>query len=112
MSYDIWLEKKTRAGKITMVGEETNYTSNVSPMWRKALDGTGFDGLGAMDGRLAADCEPALRTAVTAMDADFDAYEAMNPDNKWGNATGARSVLRDLAHQCKKHPKATVRISR
>jgi hypothetical protein len=112
MSYDIWLEIDTGNGQTAEVGPDMNYTSNVSPMWRKALEGTGFNGLAAMDGRRASDCEPALRTAVAAMDTDFEAYEAMSPHNKWGDAAGARSVLWALADWCEKHPNTTVRVHR
>jgi hypothetical protein len=112
MSYNIWLEIDTGGPEPAMIGPDINYTSNVSPMWRKALAGTGFDSLADMDGRTAAYCEPALRTAADAMAADPEAYAAMNPPNGWGSADGAREVLTRLAQACADHPKATVRISR
>src|SRR5438093_1169541 len=66
MSYDIHLEIDTGGGKMAEVWW-VNYTSNVSPMWRKALTGTAFESLGAMDGHLASECAPALRLAIKAM---------------------------------------------
>lgn len=112
MSYDIWLEIDTRNGNVAEVDTCLNYTSNVSPMWREALTGTGFEFLGAMHGRRASECAPALRQAVANMKAAPEVYEAMNPANRWGNADGAREFLEKLADLCEKHPLMTVRISR
>lgn len=111
MSYDVWLEIDTGNGSNAEVWEG-NYTSNVSLMWRKALAGTSFEFLGAMDGHLASDCAPALRQAIKAMLDDPAPYEAMNPANKWGDATGAREFLEGLAAACKQHPATRVRIWR
>jgi hypothetical protein len=111
VSYDIWLEIDAGNGNKTEVWGD-NYTSNVSPMWRKALAGTAFEFLGAMDGHLASDCAPALRQAAKAMLDDPAPYEAMNPANKWGNATGAREFLESLATACELYPAARMLISR
>jgi hypothetical protein len=111
MSYDIWLETDTGNGSKVEVWDG-NYTSNVSPMWRKALTGTSFEFLGAMHGRRASECSPALRRAVKAMLDDPAPYEAMNPANKWGDATGAREFLESLATACEQHPATRVMISR
>jgi len=111
VSYDIWLEIDTGNGSKTEVWD-SNYTRNVSPMWRKELAGTSFEFLGAMDGHLASDCAPALRHAVKAMLDDPLTYEAMNPPNKWGDAVGAREFLESFATACEQHPATRVRISR
>lgn len=111
MSYDVWLEIDYGNGNKTEVGD-MNYTSNVSRMWRKALSGSDFDGLAAMDGQRATDCVVALRQAASNMAAFPEAYEAMNPANKWGNANGAREFLTSLAALCELHPTAHVRVSR
>lgn len=110
MSYTIWLDIDTGAPTPARVADSINYTSNVFPMWIKALEGTGFDGLDTMDGHLAGECLPALETAIAAMRANPAVYTAMNPPGGWGNADGARQFLGELADMCSAHPKATVRI--
>jgi hypothetical protein len=112
MSYDIYLEIDTGNGHKAEVGGDLNYTSNVSPMWRKAFTGTDFSFLGDIDGRRAGDCVTALRHAVAAMGGDPAAYEAMNPPNGWGDADGAREFLRKIADLCEQHPNCEVRVSR
>ncbi|MEV7014073.1 hypothetical protein [Streptosporangium sp. NPDC051022] len=110
MSYDIWLEIDTGApeDELPMVVEIGNYTSNVWPMWMEALNGV----------RLAefhrAPCSEAagpLAEAVTRMEATPAIYQAMNPENGWGNYEGALAYLRRLAEACAKHPKCRIYIS-
>lgn len=112
MSYDIYLEIDTGNGHKAEVGPDClNYTSNVSPMWRKALTGSDFDSLAAMDGKRAGDCVKALRHAVAAMAADPATYVLMNPANGWGDADGARTFLETIAELCEMHPNCEVRVS-
>lgn len=117
MSYGIWLEIDTGAGNMATVVDDMNYTSNVSKMWRKALEGATIgrfqvESLGDMDGITARLCVPALWHAVAAMNADPLTYQAMDPANGWGDWGGAREFLEKLAKACELHPNATVRISR
>ena len=37
-------------------------------------------------------------------------YEAMNPQNGWGSATGAREFFTAFLAACEEHPKATVSV--
>lgn len=113
MSYDVHLEIDTGNGHKAEVGPDClNYTSNVSPMWRKALTGTDFEFLGAIDGKRAGDCVISLRQAIANMKAFPEAYEAMNPPNGWGDADGAREFLERIADLCEMHPNCEVRVSR
>lgn len=111
MSYDVSLEIDTGAGK-TFGCPVFNYTSNVSAIWRLALRGTGFDGLGAMDGRRAGDCLPAITTAISNMEINRSTYEEMQPANGWGNAAGALDALQILRRYCSDHPGTIIRIDK
>lgn len=109
MSYDIWLAIDTGVREAS-VEEVGNMTSNVSPMWAKAL---GFP-LGDLHGRIAGECIADLERAVSHIrhpDHRRD-YEAMNPPNGWGNHDGAARYLETLLAACRDHPKTTIRISR
>ena len=85
-----------------------DYTSNVSPMWMKAL---GFP-LAELDGRTACHVVGTVLQAVWRMYDNSAEYEALAPANGWGDVDGAREYLRRLAEACAKHPRATIRISR
>lgn len=110
MSYDIDLVIDTGAEEPATVCEVGNMTSNVSPMWGKALG----HNLSDLDGRVAGGCVAALARAVSHMQdpANKAAYEAMNPLNGWGDRVGATRYLEDLLRACQKHPKATISICR
>jgi hypothetical protein len=112
VSYDIHLEIDAGGPEPAQVGRDLNYTRNVSPMWRKALQGATIPTVADMHGRLASECLPALDHAIAAMLDDPPTYDAMNPPNGWGNADGARKFLEEIAGECRAHPKATIRVSR
>jgi len=109
MSYDIWLEIDTGGPEPAIVHEVGNYTSNVVPMWAKALGGTS---LGEYHGRNAGDAVTELRAAVARMDAEPAIYAAMNPPNGWGESRSARDYLNKVAQACADHPRTTIHISR
>jgi hypothetical protein len=54
---------------------------------------------------------PTLQRAVTAMEADPEKYQAMNPANGWGDYEGALDYLRKLRDACAAYPNATIHIS-
>lgn len=84
---------------------QDNYTSNVTPMWRKA----GLD-LAAMDGWSAVAAAPVLATTVAVMTADPQTYKAMEPDNGWGDYPGALAFLLRLLAACREHPRTELRV--
>lgn len=107
MSYDLYLEIDTGADCMTTVAYAGNYTSNVSPMWFKALG----ERLSAFDGRNAGESVPLLDKGIKAMVDGREEYEAMNPPNGWGRYDGALEYLRTLRACCAEHPKTTIRAS-
>lgn len=110
MSYNVYLEIDTGGPEEDwpIAVEIGNYTANVSPMWHKALGGVSLRDFHLVNAREAA---PKLAEAVKAMQADPDAYRAMNPPNGWGDYDGALRYLRDLAEACAKHPKCRILVS-
>lgn len=109
MSYDGWLVIDTGGPEPATVAELGNYTSNVSPMWAKALAAAGEDiRLSDTEGRLAADVLPLLIAAVSHMRENPDEYRAMNPPNGWGDYEGALRYLVGVAKACELHPKTTL----
>lgn len=110
MSYWVYLEIDTGApeGEWPDAVEIGNMTSNVSPMWAKALGGVRLRDFHHVN---AGEAAPKLAEAVKAMEADPDGYEEMNPPNGWGDYDGALGFLRDLAEACAKHPKCRIRVS-
>jgi len=91
MSYDGYIE---RDGEI--VGELGSYTSNVGPMWSKAL-GCRLQDTSGWDVRTAA---IVFRGAADQMRLDPEAYEAMAPANGWGTYEGALRYLVNAADVC------------
>lgn len=108
MSYDVWMEIDTGGPSPASVCESVNMTSNVSPMWRKAL---GFP-LSDLEGVSGALAKASLREAIKSMEDDPEPYRAMNPSNGWGDHESALEYLRKILAMCVTHPKALIRISR
>lgn len=81
MSYDIWLTRELD-GEIHTVFEVGNYTSNVAPMWGKALRAaSGPHWLSDLHGKTAAeDVVVTLYAARNHMQNCAGEYRAMNPD--------------------------------
>lgn len=117
MSYDFDIKVPTGRGDEFVTIAEWNCTSNVSPMWTKALAAVGFeDGLGDLiEQRGRADAQGVVVLCARASSymlthrADF---EAMNPPNGWGNAEGAYEVLAWLAGQLDGRTAAIVTVHR
>jgi hypothetical protein len=108
MSYDIWLEIDTGGPEPATVCEVGNYTSNVSRMWFDALGRS----LGDYEGAPCSEAAGPIRSGVDRMKADPAHYEAMNPENGWGDYEGAVKYLERLYEGCCAHPKAIIRIWR
>jgi len=89
------------------VEEPINYTSNVRPMWDKAL---GFR-IRDLEDRSGEDIETALAIAWLHMAMNPEQYEPMNPPNGWGNYEGALKILSKLHDWAQQHPKAILRMS-
>lgn len=107
MSYDGWLVVDTGGSEKPTVAEFGNYTSNVAPMWGRALEMAGEDiRLSDTEGRTAGEVLPLLLRAISHMTDNPDEYLPMNPSNGWGDYEGALDYLRTVAKECERHPKA------
>jgi hypothetical protein len=112
MSYSVWLEIDTGGPESYPIDPDLNYTSSVRPMWDLALKGTAIESVAEMHDRVAGDCVESLRIASRRMLLDYLDYEALNPADGWGNASGAREFLECMAYVCEAHPKAIVVVAR
>lgn len=112
MSYWVSLVRNLD-GREYEVFEVGNYTSNVSKMWRRALEYAGHgDGLQGLHGKVAdADLVIVLTDAVRHMRKSPDEFVAMEPANGWGDYQGALAYLEKLLLGCRLHPSAIVKVS-
>lgn len=113
MSWDVYLEEHIpacdhcgRGGHIEQYYDR-NYTSNMFPMLKRA----GFD-WDDVNGKLAGESAPLINAVIEKMALDRQGYEALNPDNGWGDYKSFLAFLCEVASACKAHPKAIVRVSR
>jgi len=110
MSWDFHMEMDLGGESPSSIGQyDANYTYNVSPMFYEAFDLD--DGIRELDGMIGSKAEPIIQAAIVKMTKDPDTFEAMNPDNGWGNYEGALELLRTLRIWCREAPKATMRVS-
>lgn len=108
MSYDIYLEMDA-GGPEPMYVEVGNMTSNVSPIWTKALYGKH---LRDFHGCIARECVGELDFALEHMKMYPGRFDGMEPANGWGSIEGARDYLQRLRDMCLRYPLASIRISR
>lgn len=105
MSYTFYLSIKTGPNN-SVTAWESNYTSNVSGMWQKAL---GYP-ISEIYGFKASKCVKELTRAIKAMKDNPDEYRIMNPKNGWGNYEGALRVLEEMLRNCKENPRCKLFI--
>lgn len=106
MSYDIRLVIDTGGEFPAAVTETKSPTYNLYEMFIMALGKP----IRELDGQLASDVIPVLRTAIASMEDNPAKFKKLNPPNGWGSYSGALDSLRWLLEQCLQHPKATVQI--
>lgn len=93
---------------------EWGYTYNTTPMTVHAAEAAGvvwhgfqrtLDGMNALDGAqlLAAICDEMVLNAAR--------YEAMNPENGWGNRAGIVEVMRQMIDAGVASPQSTWRVT-
>jgi len=109
VSYDIYLEIDA-GGPDKVEAYWSNYTSNVAPMWRKAMPDT--DGLAGLHDWKAQDAIPVLERGGMFFDLNEGYLKALNPENGWGDYEGARQEVQEFLNACRKYPKASIFISR
>jgi hypothetical protein len=110
VSYDCYMKIDAGGNEPATVCDIGNYTSNVSPMWMRALGGARLSDL---DGRSGRDLIPIFEAAVSHIrnPDNVAAYRAMEPANGWGSHDGAARYLEKILEACRKHPKALLRVS-
>ncbi len=104
MSYDVYLFERGRYRDFDLY--DSNMTVNVAKMWRHA----GID-LTEYHKKRAKRLIRPLEKAVGNMIRDPETYQAMNPENGWGDYEGALLFLVELLGACTKYPKAFYAIS-
>lgn len=112
MSYAGWVQMydpDNGTPSITL-GEFGNYTSNVSPMWRRALTATVGEPAPGEQYRLQDtegwSCERAWHVLTLARDwmlTHAEELRELEPDNGWGDYEGAVTYLSRVIEQCRKY---------
>lgn len=108
MSYD-WNMEIDAGGLDPVRWGDLNYTYNVGPMFYQALGKRRMqDDISGMTGEKLI---PILRAGIKDMQDRPEFYKKMNPDNKWGDYSGALDVLHTLLRWCLEAPNATLRVT-
>jgi hypothetical protein len=92
-----------------VLADNLNYTYNVSPMFYDALPFE--DGIRSIAGMTGRDALPGLREGLAAMQDHPAKYQAMNPENGWGDYGGAVEILKTLIEWAVAHPNAVFAVS-
>jgi hypothetical protein len=108
MGYWTYIEIDT-GRRMHQVEEVGNYTSNVAPMWRKAMPET--DGIAGLHEMKCSEAAPILRAGAVRMRELRDELEQLEPANGWGSYTGAVDFVERCARACEEHPAATFTVS-
>lgn len=87
---------------------DKNITHNVSAMWRKAGC---YEALYDSDGDRAKDHLESVQAAITAMLGDPKGYRELEPDNGWGDYSGAVEWLQEVRDAMERYPLARIRVS-
>jgi hypothetical protein len=105
MSYDIYLMINTgiEEAEVKYVG---NITYNIAPMVKKACGMTFLD----MEGKIATEVAQILKKGMVAMIERPEEFEALNPDNGWGNFEDLLSYMKLFWSLCRKHPSCVVEV--
>jgi len=94
-------------GYVTTVEVVDGHTYNLTPMWRKA--GIVVDGARELDGLNAGKIAPILTAGlIDALRHAVD-YEALNPENGWGDYEGFIKILTKFTRLAWAHPTGTLR---
>jgi hypothetical protein len=107
VSYDIQLVIDTGGPEPAPIGHGWNYTANCAPMWRAA----GID-FAAISGSTVYMVTPDLECAIETLKAAPERFRTMDPPNGWGSYDTLLPALEELLAEWKRHPMATVEVSR
>lgn len=103
------MEIDTGGPEAATVEDIGNMTSNVSPMWTKALGCPLRD----LQGKSGTELIPVIESAVSHIRHPDNAveYRKLNPANGWGSHDSAARFLESILKACRNHPKALLRLS-
>lgn len=103
MSWHLWIESPTETVPDEYAEPVDGHTYNLSPMWRLAsVFSEGSRDLDGMPVRVvAARARAGLMQALTYP----KAFQALNPENGWGDYDGFVQVLTKLAIACEMAPR-------
>jgi len=127
MSYDVWIafDGCGHCGHTPGSYEIGNYTSNVSAMWSESMpyrpgmigaysgdlenlpdddDEYHRTGIAGLSGMTSLDAIPILQEGIAWMEANRERCKELEPDNGWGNYTGALKFLYDCLAACTINP--------
>lgn len=105
MGWDVELRIPTGAGGYACV-EVGSYTFNAAPMFTYALKCPLRD----LDGKSAALASSILSEAVRRMQESPAEYEAIQPEDGWGNYSSALTFLETMLRTCRAHPNMVVSV--
>lgn len=109
MSY--WITMEIDAGGPGLVSLDIldeNMTWNLRPMFAAVNNDKGPSDWHDLKGSEVAEI---LTRTIAAWDADPAKFEAMNPENGWGDFEDAQQVANTILAACNKAPNAVLRVS-
>lgn len=111
MSYDVHFYIDCGGPDPHRLDYDFNYTWNCGPMFRRAL--APLDGINGLQGLTGEEAIPHLERAIADMSApeSRQAYQAMNPENGWGDHDSATRWLERILEACREVPKARIGVN-
>jgi hypothetical protein len=107
MSWGVDIEIDHEDGYKTTVEVVDGHTYNLTPMWR--LAGIVGEGTRDLDGRNAGQMAPVLSAGLLDALRRKPDYEALTPDNGWGDYNGFIEILTRFTQLAWAHPTGTLR---
>jgi hypothetical protein len=102
VSWSLLIQTKDVDGSHIYHGVVDSHTTNLTPMWRKAIPF--LDVSRDFDGKKCEDILLDLQIGVADATLNADDYRKLNPENGWGDYEGFNMVLNRLFDMCRKHP--------
>jgi hypothetical protein len=109
MSWSLWIKTTDEDGKPEYITAIDGCTYNLTPMWDKAV--AFVDVTRDFDGKVCEDILEWLIRGLGDMIRNKSEYEALNPDNGWGDFDGFFRVYIDLVTLVAEHPKGVLEWS-
>lgn len=111
MSYDVSMRIPVNRGNPEQQYWEYeigNITYNLSPMFKRAIDGGGINSL---HGKRGEEVYTIVEDGIKDMKMYAHYYKELNPKNGWGSYEGALAYLEKILEGCIKYPLAVFYVS-